>query len=150
MPAAEIVAVDLFPEFLEVLQSRAQEAGLTGRIETLAASMDALPFEPESLDLIWSEGAIYNLGFAAVSRGRQPGTRGLEHRIAGSERNAVRRLRPPWGQACSLPFSPCGGMPFSPCGGRPFSPCGGRLVACPDLSKTGHRFSVYQPALPRL
>ncbi len=58
MPAAEIVAVDLFPEFLEVLQSRAQEAGLTGRIETLAASMDALPFEPESLDLIWSEGAM--------------------------------------------------------------------------------------------
>ncbi len=150
MPAAEIVAVDLFPEFLEVLQSRAQEAGLTGRIETLAASMDALPFEPESLDLIWSEGAIYNLGFAAVSRGRQPGTRGSERRIAGSERNSMRRLRPPWGQACSLPFSPGGGRPCSPCGGRPFSPCGGRLVACPDLSKTGHRFSVYQPALPRL
>jgi len=65
LPSAEIVAVDLFPEFLEVLQSRAKQAGLAGRIETLAASMDALPFEPESLDLIWSEGAIYNIGFAA-------------------------------------------------------------------------------------
>jgi SAM-dependent methyltransferase len=65
LPAAEIVAVDLFPEFLEVLAERAQAAGLAGRIETLAASMDALPFEPESLDLIWSEGAIYNIGFAA-------------------------------------------------------------------------------------
>jgi SAM-dependent methyltransferase len=65
LPAAEIVAVDLFPEFLEVLQSRAKQAGLAGRIKTLAASMDALPFEPGSLDLIWSEGAIYNIGFAA-------------------------------------------------------------------------------------
>ena len=25
--------------------------------------MEALPFQPESLDLIWSEGAIYNIGF---------------------------------------------------------------------------------------
>jgi SAM-dependent methyltransferase len=65
LAAAEIVAVDLFPEFLEVLAGRAHAAGLAGRIETLAASMDALPFEPESLDLIWSEGAIYNIGFAA-------------------------------------------------------------------------------------
>jgi SAM-dependent methyltransferase len=62
LPAATIVAVDLFPEFLEVLTERAR---LAGRIETLAASMDALPFETESLDLIWSEGAIYNMGFAA-------------------------------------------------------------------------------------
>jgi SAM-dependent methyltransferase len=27
------------------------------------SSMDRLPFQPESLDLIWSEGAIYNIGF---------------------------------------------------------------------------------------
>jgi SAM-dependent methyltransferase len=65
LPAAEIVAVDLFPEFLEVLAERAEAAGLAGRIKTLAASMDALPFVPESLDMIWSEGAIYNIGFAA-------------------------------------------------------------------------------------
>jgi len=65
LPSAEIAAVDLSPAFLEVLAERAREAGLAGRIETLAASMEALPFEPESLDLIWSEGAIYNIGFAA-------------------------------------------------------------------------------------
>ncbi|MEQ8494762.1 MAG: class I SAM-dependent methyltransferase, partial [Gammaproteobacteria bacterium] len=35
------------------------------RIETLEASMDALPFAARSLDAIWSEGAIYNMGFAA-------------------------------------------------------------------------------------
>ena len=32
-------------------------------ITTLAASMDDLPFEEDSLDMIWSEGAIYNIGF---------------------------------------------------------------------------------------
>jgi len=63
--AAEIVAVDLSPVFLEVLAERAREAGLAGRIETMVGSMDSLPFAAESLDLIWSEGAIYNMGFAA-------------------------------------------------------------------------------------
>ncbi len=59
----EITAVDLFPEFLENLNSRAYTAGFNERIQTLQGSMDGLPFENESLDLIWSEGAIYNMGF---------------------------------------------------------------------------------------
>ena len=29
----------------------------------LAASMEDLPFESSYFDLIWSEGAIYNIGF---------------------------------------------------------------------------------------
>jgi len=61
---ASITAVDFLPPFLERLQARAREAGLADRIETREASMDALPFEPASLDVIWSEGAIYNLGFS--------------------------------------------------------------------------------------
>ena len=60
---AQITAVDLFPEFLELLAARAQSAGLSDRITTLVASMDALPFARESFDVIWSEGAIYNIGF---------------------------------------------------------------------------------------
>jgi ubiquinone/menaquinone biosynthesis C-methylase UbiE len=60
--AGQITAVDLFPEFLEVLDKRATEKGLTN-ISTIAASMDELPFESKSLDLIWSEGAVYILGF---------------------------------------------------------------------------------------
>jgi SAM-dependent methyltransferase len=35
------------------------------RITTLAAPMEALPFEEEWYDAIWAEGAIYNMGFAA-------------------------------------------------------------------------------------
>lgn len=37
--------------------------GLADRISTLACSMDNLPFADEELDVIWSEGAIYNSGF---------------------------------------------------------------------------------------
>ena len=61
---ARITAVDLFPEFLGILTERAREAGYTERIAVLAESMDSLPFANQSLDLIWSEGAIYNMGFA--------------------------------------------------------------------------------------
>jgi len=65
LPNARIIAVDLFPDFLSVLSERAQAEGCSGQIETRAESMDALSFAAESLDLIWSEGAIYNMGFSA-------------------------------------------------------------------------------------
>jgi SAM-dependent methyltransferase len=65
---AEVTAVDFLPEFLDVLAQEAEKAGLSDRIETLAASMDALPFKDGSLDAIWSEGAIYNIGFEAGVR----------------------------------------------------------------------------------
>lgn len=58
-----ITAVDLFPEFLAELTSRAREAGVDHRLSTHRASMEDLPFEPEEFDLIWSEGAIYLMGF---------------------------------------------------------------------------------------
>jgi ubiquinone/menaquinone biosynthesis C-methylase UbiE len=60
---AQIIAVDLLPEFLDVLRSRAAQAGLAGRIRTTNATMESLPFAAGSLDAIWSEGAIYNMGF---------------------------------------------------------------------------------------
>lgn len=60
---ADITAVDLFPEFLAELEANARDAGLSGSIRTVAASIDALPFEPGSFDLVWSEGAVYNIGF---------------------------------------------------------------------------------------
>ncbi|MFM1875704.1 MAG: hypothetical protein RL266_1441 [Bacteroidota bacterium] len=59
----EITAVDLFPAFLRELEERAKRAELNDHIRTLEASMEDLPFEKESFDVIWSEGAIYNMGF---------------------------------------------------------------------------------------
>ncbi len=60
---AQITAVDRFPDFL----TRLEAADVRG-VTTLAASMEALPFAAASLDAIWSEGAIYNMGFAAGVR----------------------------------------------------------------------------------
>ncbi len=59
-----ITAIDLFPAFLDSLQRRAKAKNLAHKIQSLVQSMDDLPFSENSLDLIWSEGAIYNLGFA--------------------------------------------------------------------------------------
>ncbi len=61
--AGHITAVDLFTEFLAKLKARVIEDGLQSRITTRQASMEDLPFEAESFDLIWSEGAIYIMGF---------------------------------------------------------------------------------------
>ncbi|MBN2026157.1 MAG: methyltransferase domain-containing protein [Actinobacteria bacterium] len=62
---AEITAVDFLPEFLDELQTRAKKHGVAERITTMSCSMDALPFNDEEFDVIWSEGAIYNMGFEA-------------------------------------------------------------------------------------
>ena len=60
---ALITAVDLFPEFLNELNEKSRNLGLTDKIITLERSMDDLPFNSGEYDLIWSEGAIYNIGF---------------------------------------------------------------------------------------
>jgi ubiquinone/menaquinone biosynthesis C-methylase UbiE len=58
-----ITGIDLFPEFIEIFNTNAQKLGAGDRVKGIAASMDNLPFKDEELDLIWSEGAIYNIGF---------------------------------------------------------------------------------------
>jgi len=61
---AHVTAVDFLPDFLVGLEEAAVRARLSGRITTLSASMESLPFAEETYDAIWSEGAIYNMGFA--------------------------------------------------------------------------------------
>ena len=60
---ARITAVDFLQDFLDVLKEKAESLEMADRISTLACSMDNLPFADEELDVIWSEGAIYNIGF---------------------------------------------------------------------------------------
>jgi len=60
---AQITAVDFLQDFLEVLEGRAENMGLSEKVTTLCCSMDNLPFGDEEYDVIWSEGAIYNIGF---------------------------------------------------------------------------------------
>ncbi len=59
----QITAVDLFPEFLDKLNLKSKELGLHEKIKTIEKSMEDLPFKNEELDIIWAEGAIYNMGF---------------------------------------------------------------------------------------
>jgi SAM-dependent methyltransferase len=60
---SRITAVDFLQDFLDVLREEASNSGVAERISMLTCSMDSLPFKEEELDLIWSEGAIYNIGF---------------------------------------------------------------------------------------
>ncbi|WP_129671774.1 cyclopropane-fatty-acyl-phospholipid synthase family protein [Candidatus Chloroploca sp. Khr17] len=60
---AHITAVDTYQLFLDELACRAAVAGVAERIVPVQASMFELPFQ-EPFELIWSEGAIYIIGFA--------------------------------------------------------------------------------------
>ncbi len=60
---AQITAVDFLPDFIEMLKANAENEGLSKKIDPLVCSMDNLPFDEETYDVIWSEGAIYNMGF---------------------------------------------------------------------------------------
>lgn len=59
----QITGIDLFPAFIDRLNSNAADLGLESRVKGIVGSMENLPFNNDELDLIWSEGAIYNIGF---------------------------------------------------------------------------------------
>ena len=59
----QITGIDLFPDFIDLFNANAAKLNLQARVKGIVGSMDKLPFQDEELDLIWSEGAIYNIGF---------------------------------------------------------------------------------------
>ena len=58
-----ITGLDLSPDFIEKFNTNAEKLGLQNRIKGIVGSMDNLPFQNEEFDVIWSEGAIANIGF---------------------------------------------------------------------------------------
>jgi ubiquinone/menaquinone biosynthesis C-methylase UbiE len=58
-----ITGIDLFPSFIDLFNLNADKLNLQDRVKGIVGSMDSLPFRDDELDLIWSEGAIYNIGF---------------------------------------------------------------------------------------
>lgn len=58
-----IVGVDLLPEFIGIFNHAAQQLNLQDRVMGMVGAMEDLPFKDDELDLIWAEGAIYNIGF---------------------------------------------------------------------------------------
>jgi ubiquinone/menaquinone biosynthesis C-methylase UbiE len=60
---AKITAIDFLPDFVEALKDNAENEGLMNQIIPLVCSMENLQFDDEEYDVIWPEGAIYNVGF---------------------------------------------------------------------------------------
>jgi ubiquinone/menaquinone biosynthesis C-methylase UbiE len=58
-----ITGLDLFPGSVEKFNAAACKLGLQNRVKGIVGSMDNLPFQNDEFDLIWSEGAIANIGF---------------------------------------------------------------------------------------
>ncbi len=58
-----VTALDNHPPFLEILKRQAQRVGIDERIVCACMDMAHMSFAPASFDLIWSEGAIFILGF---------------------------------------------------------------------------------------
>ena len=58
-----ITAVDNHQPFLDQLTASANEYGLDHRITPLNADMNHLDLSEGSFDLVWSEGALYQVGF---------------------------------------------------------------------------------------
>jgi len=60
-----VVALDLLPDMTTRVKARAEDAGVSDRLVTLEQDMKEMVFPESSFDVIWSEGAIYFLGFEA-------------------------------------------------------------------------------------
>lgn len=61
---AQITAVDLHPPFIKQLAAKIESRGLQDRVEAQVGDMMDLPFPNASFDVVWSEGAIFIMGFA--------------------------------------------------------------------------------------
>ena len=65
---AHIVAIDNHAPFVETLNARARACGLADRLEARVGDMRAIDAALAPVDLVWSEGAIYAMGFEAGLR----------------------------------------------------------------------------------
>ena len=69
---SKVRAVDFAREFLDELENRAKQRGLEHFVETIECDMGSLDWEPETTDLLWSEGAAYNLTFEGALKAWRP------------------------------------------------------------------------------
>jgi ubiquinone/menaquinone biosynthesis C-methylase UbiE len=65
LTTGNIVAVDFHRPYIDALQRKSEALGLTQQITALSRDMTNLQFQPQTFEVIWSEGAIYNIGFKA-------------------------------------------------------------------------------------
>jgi len=59
----KIIALDNYQPFLDGLLQQAKKEGFDTRVFTKNQSMLEMDFKPETFDVVWSEGAIFVMGF---------------------------------------------------------------------------------------
>ncbi len=59
----EITGIDVWPDFINRFNQNARNKKIHDRVKGIVGTMENLPFQESVLDLIWTEGAIYNIGF---------------------------------------------------------------------------------------
>ena len=59
----QITGLDFLSDFIHIFNRNVLQSGLQDRVKVLSAQWMIFLFRSEELDLIWSEGAIYNIGF---------------------------------------------------------------------------------------
>ena len=59
----QIVALDFHQPFLEQLKERTKKEGIADRVKPIKGDMCNLKFKSSSFDVLWSEGAIFVIGF---------------------------------------------------------------------------------------
>jgi SAM-dependent methyltransferase len=102
LTSAHVTAVDFLPGFLEKLKENVQVAGMSDRLTTVEADMADPPFTDEQFDVIWSEGAIYNIGFEkGVKRWKRflkPGGVLVASEITWTQADVPEELKAHWKQ----------------------------------------------------
>lgn len=97
---AQVTAVDFLPEFIDVLKVNSITEEVENSIHPLVCSMVDLPFSDEEYDVIWSEGAIYNMGFEhGIKKWRRflkPGGMLVVSEITWSTNSRPRELQAHW------------------------------------------------------
>ena len=69
---SKVKAVDFSREFLDQLMRRARQQGLEDLIDPIECDMGSLDWKPETIDLLWSEGAAYNITFEGALKAWRP------------------------------------------------------------------------------
>lgn len=72
LTSGSIVAVDSHPAAIERLARAVADKGLSSRVRPIVGDMAATGLAPASFDLVWSEGAFYNIGIEKALRVCRP------------------------------------------------------------------------------
>jgi SAM-dependent methyltransferase len=68
LSGGQVIGLDVDPSALAELAKRAEEEGLSSRIQVVNRSMLEMDFPDESFDLIWAEGSLHVVGFEKALR----------------------------------------------------------------------------------